>query len=133
MPVARNDARRTATTVAVVFLSGVAVLCALGLVPVAILWLYLGASALSWVVYALDKAAARAGRRRTPENTLHLLALIGGWPGALVAQQWLRHKTAKASFIVVYRVTVVVNVAGLAWLASGHGAWLVESARQLAG
>jgi uncharacterized membrane protein YsdA (DUF1294 family) len=37
---------------------------------------------LTFVVYYLDKNAAIRGSQRTPENTLHLLAVLGGWPGA---------------------------------------------------
>ena len=63
-----------------------------------ILVLYLAASAASIVVYAVDKSAARHGRWRASESTLHLLAIIGGWPGALVAQQVFHHKSRKPSF-----------------------------------
>ncbi|AZP13512.1 DUF1294 domain-containing protein [Undibacterium parvum] len=72
---------------------------------------YLLLSLLCLVVYAIDKAAAKAGRWRTPENTLHLLALSGGWPGALLAQQWLRHKSSKLAFRIVFWITVVLNIA----------------------
>lgn len=64
----------------------------------------------TYVVYARDKSAARQGRRRTPEATLLLLGLLGGWPAALLAQQRLRHKTAKTSFQVKFWLTVVANV-----------------------
>ncbi|MFP5394292.1 MAG: DUF1294 domain-containing protein [Gammaproteobacteria bacterium] len=75
--------------------------------------LYLLASALCFAVYALDKAAARAGRRRTPEATLLWVGLACGWPGGLLAQRWLRHKTAKASFQWRFWLTVLANVAAL--------------------
>ena len=71
---------------------------------------YLVVSAVTAVVYAVDKRAARAGRHRVSENALHLLALAGGWPGAVIAQQGLRHKTAKRSFRRVFWATVVANV-----------------------
>lgn len=69
-------------------------------------------------LYARDKAAAQAGRRRTPEATLHALALAlaGGWPGALAAQPLLRHKTRKPRFRVVFWITVVLNLAVFAAL-----------------
>ena len=51
-------------------------------------------------------------RRKKP----WLLGLLCGWPGALLAQQWLRHKTAKRSFQLVFWITVVVNMAGFAWM-----------------
>lgn len=47
---------------------------------------------------------------------LHLLALIGGWPGALIAQRVFRHKSRKPSFRIVFLFTVVVNCAALLWL-----------------
>lgn len=71
-------------------------------------------SLLSYAVYAADKQAARQGRRRVPERTLHLLALLGGWPGALLAQQRLRHKSRKAAFRAVFWLTVLLNGA-LLW------------------
>lgn len=79
---------------------------------------YLAASALTFMAYALDKSSARRGAWRTSERTLHLMALAGGWPGALLAQQVLRHKSAKAEFRAVFWATVVLNVAGFVFLAS---------------
>lgn len=74
---------------------------------------YGGMSLVTFIVYAMDKAAARAGRWRTSEATLHLFALAGGWPGALMAQRWLRHKSSKRQFRVVFWATVWLNLAGL--------------------
>jgi uncharacterized membrane protein YsdA (DUF1294 family) len=73
---------------------------------------YLVASLLCFAAYALDKSAARSRERRTPERTLLLLGLAGGWPGAVLAQQWLRHKSAKTSFRLTFWATVLAN-AGL--------------------
>jgi uncharacterized membrane protein YsdA (DUF1294 family) len=68
------------------------------------------------VAYAIDKSAAVSGRWRTPEQTLHLFSLAGGWPGALLAQQVLRHKTSKESFIAAFWLTVLLNAAAfVAW------------------
>ena len=91
-----------------------------GRLPVAVLWLYLGASAATFAAYARDKSAARNGRWRVQERTLHGLALVGGWPGAVVAQRFLRHKSQKQSFQVVFWATVALNSAVLGWLVS-HG------------
>jgi uncharacterized membrane protein YsdA (DUF1294 family) len=60
-----------------------------------------GASGLAFGLYWMDKRSALADRRRVPENRLHLAGLLGGWPGALLAQQMFRHKTRKASFQIV--------------------------------
>ncbi|MBL8421498.1 MAG: DUF1294 domain-containing protein, partial [Dechloromonas sp.] len=58
---------------------------------------------------------------RTAESTLHLLSLVGGWPGALVAQNRLRHKSRKASFLVAFWATVMLNCGFLGWLLTAHG------------
>ncbi|MEO6973242.1 MAG: cold shock and DUF1294 domain-containing protein [Rhodoferax sp.] len=73
---------------------------------------YLVASVVAFVAYAIDKSAARHHRWRTPEATLHWLGLACGWPGALLAQQLLRHKSSKRSFVARYWATVIANVAG---------------------
>lgn len=93
----------------------------LGHPPRGVLWTYPVLSALTFVAYARDKSAARQGRWRTPEPTLHLLALLGGWPGALVAQQVLRHKSSKAGFRAVFRGTVALNLVACIFLASPYG------------
>ena len=81
---------------------------------------YLLLSALCFASYALDKSAARRGERRTPESRLLVLGLLGGWPGAVLAQQWLRHKTVKQPFRRMFWLTVAANVAanmaGFLWL-----------------
>jgi uncharacterized membrane protein YsdA (DUF1294 family) len=78
--------------------------------PLAFGGAYLALSLSCFVAYAIDKSAARNGNWRTPEATLLLLGLVGGWPGALLAQQWLRHKTSKTSFQWKFHATVVLNV-----------------------
>lgn len=75
-----------------------------------VLFAHVGLGVLTFAVYAFDKAEAKAGRWRIPEKTLHLLALAGGWPGALLAQQWLRHKTSKPRFIAIFWLTVAFHV-----------------------
>ncbi|RJG04747.1 DUF1294 domain-containing protein [Noviherbaspirillum cavernae] len=78
-----------------------------------VIMLYLAASAAAFIAYALDKSAARNGRRRIRENTLHLFAILGGWPGALIAQRLLRHKSRKPSFQTAFRATVMLNCGAL--------------------
>jgi uncharacterized membrane protein YsdA (DUF1294 family)/cold shock CspA family protein len=96
--------------------------------PLLIVAVYAGASAITFVAYALDKSAAARDARRTPENTLHLLALLGGWPGALLAQQFLRHKSAKAEFRAAFWFTVMLNVAGFITFCSplGRSLWALN-------
>ena len=86
---------------------------------------YLGLSAVTYAVYAADKRAAAANAWRVSEQNLLLLGLAGGWPGAIVAQQRLRHKSSKASFQQAFWGTVVLNIAGFVMLASPLGRhWL---------
>lgn len=59
---------------------------------------YAGVSLVSVFLYWSDKRAAEQALQRTPEKLLHMSELLGGWPGALVAQQVLRHKTRKAAY-----------------------------------
>jgi len=73
---------------------------------------------ITFLVYAKDKGAAQKGEWRTPEATLHLLSIAGGWVGAMVAQTYLRHKSQKADFRLMYYLTVVINMAGLLFLIS---------------
>jgi uncharacterized membrane protein YsdA (DUF1294 family)/cold shock CspA family protein len=67
-------------------------------------------SIICLLAYAFDKSAAVAGRWRASEQSLLLLGLAGGWPGGLLAQQLLRHKSSKASFRSAFWGTVVLNV-----------------------
>ena len=73
---------------------------------------YLIASGAAFMAYAFDKSAAIQGRWRIPESTLHFFGVACGWPGALLAQQLLRHKSSKPSFVATYWGTVLLNVAG---------------------
>ena len=86
-----------------------------GKVPFALAAMYFGASSLSFLMYLFDKAAAQRGAQRTPEMTLHVVDLLGGWPGALVAQEQFRHKTTKRSFRIGFWFTVVANVVGVTY------------------
>ncbi|MCH9696226.1 MAG: cold shock and DUF1294 domain-containing protein [Gammaproteobacteria bacterium] len=89
--------------------------------PVVVLSAYLIISMITYCAYAWDKASAKSGRWRTKENTLHLCALVGGWPGALIAQQLLRHKSRKTSFRVFLWFTILLNCTGLVWLHTADG------------
>lgn len=76
-------------------------------------------SALTLSIYAWDKRqAARAGWR-VPEKRLHVLSLLGGWPGAFVGRRWLRHKSIKPRFRVIFWLTVAGHLA----MAAGVTYW----------
>ena len=81
----------------------------------AVLAVYAVMSVATFAAYALDKSFARRGKRRINESTLHLLALLGGWPGALLAMPIIRHKRRKTSFVVVLWLIALAHAAGWAW------------------
>jgi uncharacterized membrane protein YsdA (DUF1294 family) len=66
-------------------------------------------SAATFFVYRSDKRRAETGAWRIPETTLHLMALLGGWPGAFLAQRRFRHKTSKTSFQIAFWAIVLVH------------------------
>ena len=82
---------------------------------------YGGASGFTFIAYASDKARAVDAEWRVSENTLHLLELLGGWPGALFAQQCLRHKTAKLGYQVIFWLIVMAHVGLWTWWAFEQG------------
>ncbi len=59
-------------------------------------------SVASFIAYGLDKRQAK--------RTLHMMAFLGGWPGALMAQRQFRHKTQKLTFRIVFWIVVVLHV-----------------------
>lgn len=75
-------------------------------------------NAATYWFYSQDKEAAQLGNRRVPENTLHILSFLGGWPAAWLAQQRLRHKTQKQPFRQIYFCTIAFNILLILWLIS---------------
>lgn len=108
-------------SVSMVFFVTIFILAFVSKLPLFIIYLYILFSLISYALYRSDKKAAQLKYWRVQENTLHFLSLLGGWPGALVAQQTLRHKSSKRSFIIMFWLTVLFNLAGLAWLFTNEG------------
>lgn len=92
-----------------------------GYVPILLIYGYYGLSIITFLAYVYDKFKAKRNAWRTPESTLHFLALLGGWPGAALAQQICRHKSSKRDFKFMFWLTVFVNIAMLTWLLSPYG------------
>lgn len=126
----RSPARRgTATLFAIpAFFAVYLVTALLWQPPLSFALVYLAASMVTFMAYAFDKSSAERGAWRTSEGALHTLSLIGGWPGALVAQQVLRHKSSKAEFRSAFWATVLMNVGGFVLLCSPFGRPLWSSA-----
>ena len=69
------------------------------------------ASVLSAAILAWDKRQARMNRRRVPESRLHLLELLGGWPGSWVTRRALSHKTRKLRYRLTAAFMALLHLA----------------------
>jgi len=78
--------------------------------PVTIIVVYLIMSMFTYFTYKLDKMKAINNGYRVPEKMLLLLSLLGGWIGALIAQEQFRHKNKKISFQVPFWLVVFGNI-----------------------
>jgi uncharacterized membrane protein YsdA (DUF1294 family)/cold shock CspA family protein len=98
------------------FLLTIALLAVVGRLWWPVAFGYGAMSIAAYYAYKHDKQAAQVGAWRTNEWTLIAIALIGGWPGALIARHRFRHKTSKVSFQLAYWLSVGLNLSGLTWL-----------------
>ena len=126
----KKNSGNISIAITIIFLSVVIISVLENKLPPIILAIYTGLSILTFIVYAADKSAAKKGAWRIQESTLHLFALAGGWPGALIAQQKLRHKTKKESFRFVFWVTVLINGGVFVWLFTEKWSVLLHSLLQ---
>lgn len=110
--------------VSVAYIVTLAVLTVLGFISGMVLLFISIINVLTYWFYAQDKEAAQTGNRRIPENTLHILSFLGGWPTAWFAQQKLRHKTQKQPFRKIYFCTIVFNLLLILWLISPLNTWV---------
>lgn len=69
----------------------------------------LAISLFTYFSYRSDKRRAAGGEWRISEAALHLMELIGGWPGAFLAQRKYRHKTSKTSYQIVFWLIVLLH------------------------
>lgn len=118
---ATNKTETAVCAAPLLFLGTVGFLAGAGRLHPAVVGLYVTASFVAFLAYRSDKRAAQEDRWRTPESTLLLFGLIGGWPGALLAQRLLRHKSSKPSFQLAFWITVLINVGALGWALSPQG------------
>ena len=71
---------------------------------------------VAFAVYGADKRRAKKDKRRVPEKTLFLLALIGGSVGALAGMYTFRHKTRHWYFVWGIPAILAVQIALAVWL-----------------
>lgn len=102
----------------VAYILGLAVLVMSGLLSGLVMLFVSIMNLMSYWFYSQDKEAAQQGNRRVPENTLHILSVLGGWPAAYLAQEKLRHKTQKQPFRKIYFCTIAFNILLILWLIS---------------
>jgi len=95
------------------FLIGVGILAFYKKLDPIFLVFYLLLSLVTFLMYWRDKNKARKDEWRISESKLHFLSLIGGWPGALIAQRVLHHKSRKTSFLTLHYFTVILNISAL--------------------
>ncbi len=79
-------------------------------------------SVIAYAMYAHDKQQAISGGWRVPESWLHLAELLGGWPGAFLAQRRLRHKCSKTAYQMGFWFIVLLFQIAALDLILGH--WL---------
>ena len=126
-----KEAKKNSSTLSIIIVFVFSIFIILSIlttkIPALVLVFYFVVSLLTFIMYSVDKSAAQNGDWRTPESTLHFLSLAGGWPGALIAQQKLRHKSKKQSFRAVFWVTVILNFAIFIWLLTPKGNAVLQS------
>lgn len=125
-PARQQPTPRYAAALILPFACIVTALAFLGKTPFIVPVVYFVTSVITLIVYGFDKSAAMNDRQRTPESTLHVLSLIGGWPGALAAQQMFRHKSRKVAFRTIFWLTVVLNCGVLVWSATESGGSIIR-------
>ena len=112
----RNRSYHSSIIIVFIFAIFLVLSVLLAKLPIIILVFYFLTSLITFIIYAVDKSAAQNETRRTPESILHLLSLVGGWSGALIAQQKLRHKSKKQPFRTIFWMTVIINFFVFIWL-----------------
>lgn len=71
---------------------------------------------IAFAVYGADKRRAKKDKRRVPEKTLFLLAIIGGSVGALAGMYTFRHKTRHWYFVWGIPAILVIQIVLTVWL-----------------
>lgn len=93
--------------------------------PLISLTLYVAVSIISYIIYAMDKQALHNGGWRVPTITFHIVSLMGGWVGSLLAQSVLHHKYTELGFKSVFWLTVLANLALFCFTMTEQGALLL--------
>ena len=65
---------------------------------------------IAFLAMYIDKRKAKYGKWRIPEQSLFILALIGGSIGAIIGMYTFRHKTKKLRFSVGFPVILILQI-----------------------
>ena len=112
---------------AYLFLATVGISVLTGQIVNVLFFFYIGMSFVTFMIYEFDKDAAQNGKWRFQETTLQLLALFCGWPGALLAQEKLRHKSKKTDFRIIFWLMVILNCGAYIWVYTPQGAIFLDN------
>ncbi len=66
-------------------------------------------SVITFVMYGIDKLLSKIGKVRTPELILHLLAVLGGFPGGWAGMLFFHHKTKHSDFWAILAFSTFVH------------------------
>ena len=72
-------------------------------------------SVIAFLMYGWDKRQAKTNGWRVPKKRLHALAFLGGWPGAMLGQNYFRHKTQKSEFKIMTWLAAGLHAALIGW------------------
>ncbi len=65
---------------------------------------------IAFILYGVDKRKAKKGKWRISENTLLLIAILGGSIGAIFGMKIFHHKTKKSSFSVGLPIVLIIQI-----------------------
>ena len=76
-----------------------------------ILVYYLLINIILFVTMAIDKGLAKKDKRRVPESTLFIMALLGGSIGGFGGMFLFHHKNRKPQFYIIYAIAFILHAA----------------------
>lgn len=117
-PSASKPGSNAAKLVITGYCGALVLLNVMGQLPVNLVYFCIVMSAVAFCLYGVDKSAAKHQRWRISESKLHVLGLLGGWPGAFVAQHVFKHKRSKPAFMRVFWATAALNTIAIGVFAS---------------
>jgi uncharacterized membrane protein YsdA (DUF1294 family) len=85
-------------------------------VPFLLIAVFVLMSIILFLVMGRDKALSKTRKRRVPEATLFLLALLGGALGGVLGMQIFRHKTQHMSFVVGFPLLALLQWGAVIWM-----------------